>query len=321
MPHPYVIADVFTDRPFQGNPLAVVLDADGLAGEQMQAIAREFAYSETAFVLRPHVGCHTARVRIFTPAREVPFAGHPTIGTAFVLAHRLAARGAAMPDRLVLEQEAGPVAVTLARDGNAVIGAELRAPRVLSCHAQVLPAHAAACLSLTVAELRLDAHAPQVVSVGLPVLAVELASWDALRRAKPDGAACARLLPLDGANAIYAYTRDIGVEADCDLRARMFTARLTEDAATGSAVASVAALLAELRGVSVLNLRVRQGVEMGRPGLLLARVERQDGGTVAFVGGRCVCMMEGRLLLGHPKAQPLARTSRLCAEPINVVWL
>ena len=297
----YVTADVFTERMFGGNPVAVVLDAAGLSTAQMQALASEFNYSETTFVLPPRDPAHTAWVRIFTPSREVPFAGHPNVGTAFVLAREMAARGEAVPDRLVFEEAAGLVPLDLLCEGGTVVGAELTAPEPLSRRAQVTPGHAAACLSLAPEDVRTEAHAPQVVSVGLPFLVVELASRDALRRAKPNREAYGGLFPLDGAMAVYAYTRDVTggghEEAGTDVQARMFTPRMTEDPATGSATAAVTALLADLSGGAELRLRVGQGVDMGRPSLLRARAVRQDGAVTAFVGGRCVAVMEGDLML------------------------
>lgn len=294
----YATADVFTDRMFEGNPVAVVLDAAGLSAAQMQAIASEFGYSETTFVLPPRDPAHTAWVRIFTPSREVPFAGHPNIGTAYVLAREAAARGEALPDRFVFEEAAGPVPIDLLRDGAAVVGAELTAPEPLSRRAQAPADRAAACLRLQSADVRVDVHPPQVVSVGLPFLVVELASRDALRRAEPDRAAYDGLFPLDGAVAVYAYTRDVGTgaaEAGTDLQARMFTPRMTEDPATGSATAAAVALLSELRGTD-LALRIGQGVDMGRPSVLLVRVCRRGGGGApasVHLGGRCVAVMDG----------------------------
>lgn len=295
--HRFVTADVFTDRMFLGNPVAVVLDAGGLSTAQMQAIACEFNYTETTFVLPPRDPAHTAWVRIFTPSREVPFAGHPNIGTAFVLAWEAAGRGGAVLDRVVFEEAAGLVPIRLLRDGDDVVGAELASPEPLSRRAQVPVECAAACLSLQSDDVRTDAHASQVISVGLPFLVVELASRAALGRAKPDRASFDAVLPLDGATAVYAYTRDVGPdETGCDLQARMFTPRMTEDPATGSATAATAALLAELRGDLELTLRVGQGVDMGRPSVLLARVRKQGGApAVAYVGGRCVAVMEGTL--------------------------
>src|SRR3984885_15879207 len=128
----YITVDVFTDRAFGGNPLAVVLDAEGLSTAQMQAIANEFNYSETTFVLPPRVSEHTAHVRIFTPRIEVPFAGHPNVGTAVVVAREWEANGRAPVDRFVFEEAAGLVSMRLLRDGGVVVGAELTAPEPLS---------------------------------------------------------------------------------------------------------------------------------------------------------------------------------------------
>src|SRR5580693_4923577 len=128
----YVTVDVFTDRLFGGNPLAVVLDAQGLKKPQMQAIATEFNYAETTFVLPPRAPEHSAHVRIFTPRTEVPFAGHPNVGTAVVLARELERRGEAPRDRLVFEEAAGLVPIRVIRKDNAIIGAEFTAPETLT---------------------------------------------------------------------------------------------------------------------------------------------------------------------------------------------
>ncbi len=149
----YVTVDVFTTEAFGGNPLAVVLDAEGLSTSQMQSIAAEFNYSESAFVLPPRTAAHAARVRIFTPRTEVAFAGHPTVGTAVVLARELEAKGAAPFAELVLEEGAGLVPVRLMRAREAAIGAEFRAPRPLELGSRVDLDDAAACLSLAAADL------------------------------------------------------------------------------------------------------------------------------------------------------------------------
>jgi trans-2,3-dihydro-3-hydroxyanthranilate isomerase len=262
----YVTVDVFTDRAFGGNPLAVVLDAVGLSTAQMQAIATEFNYSETTFVLAPREASNDANVRIFTVRNELPFAGHPNIGTAFVLA-TLAAKP---PARLRFEEKAGLVPVEILTEQDRVIGAELTAPQPLQ---------------------RLS-------------LIVELSSREALRRARPDAAAFAKTFPCDGSDAVYFYTRDVPAnEKPCDLQARMFhpgASGWSEDPATGSATAAAAALLADLDGVrdGELKLRIGQGVDMGRPSLLETRVRKQGGSVVsAHVGGRCVSMMEGTFRL------------------------
>ena len=214
----YITVDVFTDRAFGGNPLAVVLDAGGLSTAQMQAIASEFNYSETTFVLPPQDPTHDAQVRIFTVNREIPFAGHPNVGTAFVLA----TQAAKPPARLRFEEKAGLVPVEILTDGDRAVGAQLTAPQPLGKLARLTAEQAAACLSLTAADIRNDRHPPRIVSVGLPFLVVELASRDALRRAKPDAAAFAKTFPRDGSDAVYFYTRDVPPTEARDLQARMF---------------------------------------------------------------------------------------------------
>jgi trans-2,3-dihydro-3-hydroxyanthranilate isomerase len=296
----YITVDVFTDRAFGGNPLAVVLDAEGLSTTQMQAVAREFNYSETTFVLPPREASHDAKVRIFTVRSEIPFAGHPNVGTAFVLA----SQAPQPPAGLKFEEKAGLVPVEILKEQGRVIGAELTAPQPLKRLSQVSTEQAAACLSLSAGDIRTDRHAPHVISVGLPFLAVELAAREALRRARPNADAFARTFPLDGNEAIYLYTRDVPAsEKPCELQARMFhpgASGLTEDPATGSATAAAAALLAELDATpdGELRLTIGQGFDLGRPSLLLARVVKKDGKLVsAHVGGRCAPMMQGTLWL------------------------
>jgi trans-2,3-dihydro-3-hydroxyanthranilate isomerase len=296
----YITVDVFTDRAFGGNPLAVVLDAGGLSTAQMQAIAIEFNYSETTFVLPPRDSANDAQVRIFTVRSELPFAGHPNVGTAFVLA----TQATKPPARLLFEEGAGLVPVEILTEGGSVVGAELTAPRPLSKLAQFSAEQAAACASLSSADIRTDRHPPRIVSVGLPFMVVELASRDALLRARPDAAAFAGTFPCDGCDAVYLYTRDVPPnEMPCGLQARMFhpgSSGLSEDPATGSATAAAAALLADLSSEknAELSLRVGQGVDMGRPSLLLTRVRKENGAIASVhVGGACVRMMEGTFKL------------------------
>jgi trans-2,3-dihydro-3-hydroxyanthranilate isomerase len=294
----YITVDVFTDRAFGGNPLAVVLEAAGLSTEQMQAIATEFNYSETTFVLPPADRANDANVRIFTVRRELPFAGHPNVGTAFVVA----TQAAKAPARLKFEEKAGLVPVEILTGPGGVTGAELTAPARLELTSQAGAVQAAACLSLAASDIRTDRHQPQVASVGLPFLIVEVATRDAVRRARPDAVAFASTMPGLGCDAIYFYTRDVPVaEQPLDLQARMFhpgASGLSEDPATGSATGAAAALLADLDTTreGELKLRVGQGVDMDRPSLLLTRVRKQGGSIVStHVGGSCVQMMEGTL--------------------------
>jgi trans-2,3-dihydro-3-hydroxyanthranilate isomerase len=296
----YVTVDVFTDRAFGGNPLAVVLDAEGLSTEQMQAIAIEFNYSETTFVLPPHDKAHDAEVRIFTVRSEIPFAGHPNVGTAFVLA----SRAKTPPARLLFEEKAGLVPVVVTSANGKVTNAELTAPQPLKRLSRVAVEEVAACLSLSPADITTDRHQPHIISVGLPFLAVEIASREALKRARPNAEAFARTLPLDGNDAIYFYTRDVTAgEAPCEVQARMFhpgASGLSEDPATGSATAAAAALFADLdeKADGELKMTIGQGFDMGRPSILLTRVRKQGGKVVsAHVGGACVFMMEGVLRL------------------------
>jgi trans-2,3-dihydro-3-hydroxyanthranilate isomerase len=295
----YVTVDVFTDRAFGGNPLAVVLDAGGLSTAQMQAIASEFNYSETTFVLPPRDAGHDAQVRIFTVTNEIPFAGHPNVGTAFVLA----TQAGTPPARFLFEEGAGLVPVDILSEHGKAVGAELTAPQPLKKLTSFSAEEAAACVSLSAADIRTDRHAPQIVSVGMAFLVAELASRDALRRAKPEPAAFSRVLSGDGAVGVYIYTRDVPpAEKPCDLQARMFFpgSALIEDPATGSATVAAAALLADLSGErdGELRLRVGQGVDMGRPSLLLTRVRKTNGAVgSAHVGGACVQMMEGSFRL------------------------
>lgn len=296
----YVTVDVFTDRAFGGNPLAVVLDAGGLSTAQMQVIAQEFNYAETTFVLPPRDAAHDAQVRIFTVNNEVPFAGHPNVGTAFVLAARMPKP----PARLLFEEGAGLVPVEILIEQGSIAGAELTAPQGLSRSRQFSVEQAAACLSLSAADIRTERHPPQIASVALPFVVVEVSSREALRRARPDADGFARILPVDLCDAVYFYTRDVpAAEMPLALQARMFfpgVSSLIEDAATGSATVATAALLADLASErdGEFRLRVGQGVDMGRPSLLLTRVRKENGAVVsAHVGGACVEMMEGTFRL------------------------
>jgi trans-2,3-dihydro-3-hydroxyanthranilate isomerase len=298
----YVTVDVFTNRVFGGNPLAVVLDAEGLSAAQMQSIAAEFNYSETTFVLPPWARTHTAHVRIFTPRTEVRFAGHPNVGTGFVLARDLEAKGSPALDRLLFEEAAGLVPIRILRDGDTVVGAELTAPEALEVGPSVSATDIAACLSLDAADIKLNNHAPQVLSVGLPFLIAELTSKDAVRRAKPNTLIHEQVLPPVGTDAIFAYALGANPE---ELHARMFSPLdgIPEDPATGSAAAATIAHLATFRSErdGEIAWRIQQGVEMGRPSLLLGRPEKRDGiVTAVHIGGSAVQVMSG--LIDVPSA-------------------
>ena len=284
----FVTTDVFTSRRFGGNPLAVFPDARGLSTDQMQALAREWNYSETTFVLPPDDPAHTARVRIFVPTSEIPFAGHPNVGTALVLAARMDARPAAM----VFEELAGLVHIALTvRDGEQM--ATLEAPQPLQLGPEVPPDLVAACLGLRPGQVLTGTHRPVVASCGLGFAVVEVAA-DALGAVTADTAAFRRALAQapsrDGGFSLLAYSRNGGA-----VRARMFAplAGIPEDPATGSAACALAALLLHAGSGDAHRLTIHQGVEMGRPSVLHAHARRGTDGVRAGVGGGAITVFRG----------------------------
>jgi trans-2,3-dihydro-3-hydroxyanthranilate isomerase len=293
-----VIADVFTDRPFSGNQLAVVFDADDLSVAQMQAIATEFGFSESTFVQTAAEGAgHDFRVRIFTPDREIPFAGHPTVGTALALAWRgLIAPGR---ERVVLGEGAGPVPVDLTFAGGRAVAAEFAAPREPSLGAGADPAAVADALGLDVDRLLTTGGLPRDASCGLPFLFVELADLASLVAARLRGTG-AELSP--SAEGLYLFTRDRGDDPAADIRARMFSPAhgIVEDPATGSAAAALAGLLATTEagvGDGTSRYRILQGAEMGRPSRIEASARIEDGRVVEVrVGGSAVPVAEGTIV-------------------------
>ncbi len=292
----FVTVDVFTDQRFGGNPLAVFPDARGLTDGQMQAIAAEFNLSETTFVLPPEDPAHSARVRIFTPRRELPFAGHPNVGTGYVLAAR---RGDGQK-RLVFEEVAGIVNVAVQHDAvHAVCGAAIAAPQSLRVGVNVPVETVAACAGLHPGDIATNAHDPLVASVGLDFVFAELAGMEALRRASPDVAGFRRLAAAEGvgdATGLMVYARRDGDATR--LAARMFAplAGIAEDPATGSAAAALAALLTSLAPGDTVELAydIAQGVEMGRPSRIIARARKgAEGPVTAHIEGNCVKVTRG----------------------------
>jgi trans-2,3-dihydro-3-hydroxyanthranilate isomerase len=289
----FVTVDVFTDRRFGGNPLAVIPDAAGLSAAQMQVIASEFNLSETTFVLPPKDPAHSAEVRIFTPKFELPFAGHPNVGTAFVVGRRDHPH-----DPLVFEEKAGLVPIALLREGGAIIGARLTAPQPLSVGAEVTAETIAAACSLTVDDIDARNHIPCVAGCGTRFMFAEVSTREALERAQPRGDIFAANFPIEGTTGIHLYWRD-GADG-IGVRTRMFAPLhgVPEDPATGSANVALVGLLASLRPERDLSLdiRIAQGVEMGRPSLLEASAEKRDGVvTETRIGGRCIPVMSGTI--------------------------
>ena len=297
----FVTVDVFTDRRFGGNPLAVFPDARGLTAEQMQALAAEFNLSETTFVLPPENPQNHARVRIFTTRTELPFAGHPNVGTGYVLARRMDKP----PEHLVFEELAGLVRVHLLRDADGSVGgARISAPRALSIDIGIPEDVVAACAGLEPDDIATNAHTPLVASVGIPFVIAEVASVEALSRASPDLAAfrsaAAQFPSLAGHFALHLYAWREG-EA-MRLRSRMFAplGGTLEDPATGSANAALAGLLTSLAPGENADLTydIEQGVEMGRPSQITAAARKTaEGPVLATVAGSCVPVMRGTVEL------------------------
>ncbi|MFD1327475.1 PhzF family phenazine biosynthesis protein [Mycoplana ramosa] len=286
--------DVFTQTRFGGNQLAVFTDARGLSDAEMQSLAAEMNYSETTFVLPPDDPADTARVRIFTRSHEMPFAGHPNVGTAFVLARH----GRDRDGLLRFEEIAGLVEVKVARDASGeVTGATIAAPQPLSTGIE-LPAEAiAAAAGLAPADVVVANHKPVRASVGVHFVLAEVTA-EALGRATPDLShfrVVRNAHPgLEGRFSLFVYARD-----GANIRARMFApiGGTWEDPATGSASATVAALLLSLDGGDHAAFTLTQGVEMGRPSLLQLTAQRSADGIRATVGGSCVPVFQGEALL------------------------
>jgi trans-2,3-dihydro-3-hydroxyanthranilate isomerase len=293
---PYYVCDVFTRHKFTGNQLAVIPDARGLDGRQMQAITREFNFSESTFVLPAETG-HTRRVRIFTPAAEIPFAGHPNIGTAFVLARNGELGDLKEETSVTFEEGAGIVAVRITPDRNGELFCELKTPQGLTLGQPISTELASSLLSLESADICLETHPPQSASVGLPFLVVELKDREALGRAVFNHAKIDRIHQMRAPHDVLLYTRDAD---DTDFRARMFAPLdgVPEDPATGSANCALAALLTHYLPATDGRFRwnIAQGLEMGRPSLLHARTEKIDGKvTGTWIGGHSVMTCEGTI--------------------------
>jgi len=294
----YYICDVFTETRFGGNQLAVLPQAVGLSTQQMQEIAREFNFSETTFVFPARAG-HTRHVRIFTPAREIPFAGHPNVGTAFVLASAGEFGEIKSSLTVTFEEESGLVSVTIQEAGGKVASCELTAPQSLS-FGKTLPVElVAAAIAIDSQEIVIKTHGPQVASVGLPFIMVELRDRSVLERARISMNGFEALAAEDVMPDVYLYTR--GTDG-FDIRARMFAplSGVPEDPATGSANCALAGLLAHYSQDSngSFSWRIAQGVEMGRPSTLIARAEKKDGVVqTTRIGGAAVLVSEGTIYL------------------------
>ena len=303
----YAIYDVFTDTALHGNPLAVVFDADQIEPDQMQKIAREFNLAETVFVLKAENPVHTARLRIFTPTRELPFAGHPTVGTAVALADR--GLGYDLPDNGIdmvkmLEEQIGPVRCAV-RVGRKEVGfAEFDLPRLSrQLDIEIEPADIGAALGLDPHEIGFENHRVSLWSAGVPFVMVPVHDQAAAAKAECNAAEWDRVAPMgDGQLAHpYIYCRG-GVNHTASFHARMFAPGMgiAEDPATGSAAAALSGAIHHFDGLLEGNhaLVIEQGVEMGRPSLIHLHIDCV-GAEVSHVriGGQAVRIAKGQLML------------------------
>jgi trans-2,3-dihydro-3-hydroxyanthranilate isomerase len=305
MPRRYAILDVFTDRPLAGNPLAVVLDGDGLSDDRMQAVAREFNHSETVFVRPPENAAHSARIRIFTPRRELPFAGHPTVGTAVLLALEGAAKNPARHEAmLVLEETVGPVRCgAFVKEGRGIREGHVifDVPKIPEAVPATLDVQAiAAALGLLPTEIGFENHQPSAFSAGAPYVFVPIRDLAALARAVADpGAFRAALGGVS--HAMYLYCRET-VGTGRQFHARCFApdAGITEDPATGGAAAAFpgAILRFDTLPSGSHHLVIEQGFEMGRPSLIGLEIDVGSGRIeAARIGGDAVVVAEGTLAI------------------------
>jgi trans-2,3-dihydro-3-hydroxyanthranilate isomerase len=296
----FYTADVFTDTLFGGNQLGILPDARGLTTEQMHAIAREFNYSESTFVFPPDDPKHTRRVRIFTPGGELPFAGHPTVGTAHVLAAIGEIPLTGPETRIVFEEGVGPVPVVIrARDGKPDFAQLSVAMLPVASEPPVSREALASTLSLEPSDLLDGDYSPQTVSCGLPFLLVPLRDRRAVARSRLRIDPWEKTLKDTPSAMIMVFAAD-AERPGSDVRARMYgpSVGVGEDPATGSACACLAGYLA-MRTPRDGTLRwvVEQGFEMGRPSILHIEADKQNGAiTGVRVGGQTVLVFKGELL-------------------------
>jgi len=295
----YYICDVFTKKRFGGNPLAVFPEAEGLTDNQMQQITREFNFSESSFVFPPEYG-NTRKVRIFTPALEVPFAGHPNIGTAFVLASSGMIRDLHESTEIIFEEIAGLVPIFLRKFDDGSIWCELQAPEKLSIGDKVSVEDLASAISLKSGDIITDTHPPQHTSVGLPFVITELKDRQALKKASVNIEGFKKLASKYNTRFTHIYIRS---NDEFDIRTRMFGPfdGMMEDPATGSANCALGGLLTHYNDSDAgeYEWNIAQGVEMGRPSFLKARTQKKGGEvTATFIGGNSVMVSEGIIFVG-----------------------
>jgi trans-2,3-dihydro-3-hydroxyanthranilate isomerase len=298
----FFTADVFTSRIFGGNPLAVLPQATGLTAEQMQSIAREFNFSETVFVLPARQASNARSLRIFTPGAEVPFAGHPTIGTAHVLASVGELKVESDETRIVLEEGVGPVPVLIRSERGKPVFAQLTAPRLPEVGPVPPPAAALAeVLGIEAGEILDGRYAPEALSCGIPFVFIPVRNRQVLRRTAMRLDSWRKVLASFWAPQVFVFSFD-PEGAGSHLRARMFAPQLglVEDPATGAAAVALAGYMAarEPLAAGSLGWVIEQGFEMGRPSILAIEADKEGGRVSAVrVGGASVLVSEGTMAL------------------------
>lgn len=293
----FLLVDVFTDRPFGGNQLAVFPDAEDIDPSLLQRIARELDFSETTFVFPPDDPAHTARLRIFTPDAEVPYAGHPVIGTSFALE----AEGRLPGEEIAFQLEGGVVPVRVRRDDEGVLRrATMTQQRPVFLGEFQRPDLVADALGLDHADIAITGLPCEVVSTGLPFHIVPVGSLDAIRRIRIRSDKLEEVAKALGFGDIFAFTFDT-VDPDATVHCRMFAPSfgIPEDAVTGSASGSLGAYLVKNRTLpksEIVHIESEQGLEIGRPGRVHVEVHC-DGTriTAVRVGGAAVVVGEGKL--------------------------
>jgi trans-2,3-dihydro-3-hydroxyanthranilate isomerase len=304
----YHLVDVFTDRAFGGNPLAVFMDGGTVPESIMQPIAKELNLSETTFVLPPRDPKNHYRVRIFTPGAELPMAGHPTVGTAFILARAGFVRPAGQPTRITFEEGVGPIGVSIAWKDNAADFIEMRQPLPqFGPPLQDIDA-IAEMLSINPSAIRLTNLPLQVVSCGVPYFFVPVDSLKSIRQIRFRLDLYEKLWPTFAAHGVFIFTREVEF-AGSHIHSRMFAPGLgvMEDPATGSATGPLGCYLVRhqvLASEGELRCVNEQGIELGRPSFLHLRITHAKGEISAVrVGGRCHYMGCGELELPNEQSR------------------
>ncbi len=301
MTRPYAVFDVFTGSRLAGNPLAIVFECDDLSDDQMAKIAGEFNLSETVFVMQPQHAAHTAGLRIFTPGKELPFAGHPTVGTAVALAEQKAG-GTNMDMVSVLEENVGPVRCAIRlREGEPTF-AEFDLPRKseqFRLKAQLDKQGLADALSISIKDVGFENYVPQVWSAGVPFLIVPVKDAAILGEVDFDSALWERVAPMANGSLASAFLVCRG-QNGVNFQARMFSPDMgiAEDPATGAAVAAFSGMIHLFDQLvdGHHTFAIAQGVEMGRPSMIHLHVDVTGGEIVgARIGGRAVRIASGTL--------------------------